>query len=280
LRDLKKSKHGFFLNPEARWRRTPPPTTLPPHQLGNMAVGSSDELDSLLMARKMAQYPVWLSPSAQRAWDAWPTAVQDKMRAACRTFATDPRFTQFWSRSEQGKLAADVLARLLKGAVKTPLSQDVKDSLTLARVADFLAMLACCEEEGDLPWAVKEGLKWLAIERRSKKRGRPKGRKSNYEYFLDFTARSLVVERAGVWALRESLKAEQPHRWRERLRDQLQQAKWPKQEIDAVILAKTLRSLAIQLTAYEFGVEYDTVQKAIRTYGRQSTQNNAQPGRK
>jgi hypothetical protein len=205
--------------------------------------------------------------------------VQEKTRAACENFAKDPRFGQFWSQTGQSKLAANILSSLLKGAKTLP-SQHFEGVLTPARVAEFLAWIACCDDDGDVPWAVKTGLKWLGIERQTKKRGRPSGKKSNYDYFVEFRARSLVIDRTAVWALKKSLQVETPHRWQARLRESLQGARWSQKEIDALIVAKTPRSLAIQLTAYEFGVEYDTVQKAIWTYGRQSTQDSPQPGKK
>ncbi len=188
------------------------------------------------------------------------------MRAACEKFVKDPRFLGFWSRTEQSKHAADILSRLLKGAANTLLRQDFEGVLDPARVAEFLAWIACCEEEPDLAWAVRMGLESLGIEQKKKRRGRPVGKKSNLEYRIEFSKWSLLIDHARVLELKKSMKENVIRYGDARLRALLKERGWRDEEIDVLIRLKTRRSMAIQLTANSAGVIYDTVQKAIRSF--------------
>jgi hypothetical protein len=213
-----------------------------------------------------AQYPVWVSPSTKRVWSTWPTAVQEETRVACENFVKDPRFGQFWSQTGQSKRAADILSRLLKGAANTLLLQDFEDVLAPARVAELLAWIAYCDDDGDVLWAVKTGLKWLGIERQKKKRGRPVGGKSNIEHQIEFRKWSLLIDHARVLDLKKSMKKDVVRYGDARLRALLKERGWRDEEIDVLIRLKTRRSMAIQLTANSAGVIYDTVQKALRSF--------------
>jgi len=200
------------------------------------------------------------------------------MRAACEKFGRDPRFAEFWSRTGQGKLAADILSKLLKGVSNTPLAQDREGALTPVKVAEFLAWIACCEEESDLPWAVKTGLKWLGIERQKKKRGRPEGRHSDYEYRVEFEKWCAMIDRTGVLQLKKSMKKDVLRTGGTRLRSLLRERGWREEEVDVLIRQKTRRSMAIQLTANDAKTLYDTVQKAIRSFDLAG--HTTQPGNK
>src|SRR5258708_1034861 len=99
------------------------------------------------MSRNTTQHPAWVSPSTKRALSTLPPRVREEMRAACEKFARDPRFAEFWPRTGQSKLAADILSKLLKGVSNTLLAQDREGALDPVKVAEFLAWIACCEEE-------------------------------------------------------------------------------------------------------------------------------------
>jgi len=210
------------------------------------------------MPKKKA-YPQWVPPSLKRRLEQLPEEIAGAFLRNSEAALEDPRIRHLISQTQLSKLAGQIRARLARG-----------QTLNLAKVAQFLAWLASCDED-ELPWTVKTGLRWLGIDRIQRTRGRPVGRESDRAYFIEVKAQTLWIERTGFWDWKKSLQKEAPNRWEMQLRSSLHEAKWPASEIDATILHKTTHSLAIQLAAHRFGVQYDTVQKAIRRYGRRLT---------
>ncbi len=222
------------------------------------------------MPKKHNTYPDWVPPSQRRQLESLPQKVREQILENSQAALKDPRIRHLISQSELSKLAGQFRERLVRGVVDGPSKHDSGEALDPEMVAQFLAWLTRREED-NLPWTVKKGLQWLGVKRVKRKPGRPAGRESDQNYFVEFRAWSLLIDRTNLWVWKKWLKKEQPRRWEIQLRSSLQGAKFSDPEIDAVIRAKTPRSLAIQLTANKFGVEYDTVQKAILRYGRTPT---------
>lgn len=175
---------------------------------------------------------------------------------------------------------AAMLRNLPPARLKLELKEKLKsaaqdtDSLFLAQVAAFLAELTYCKKQ-DLGWLVKQGLQKLGLRPPTAKRGRPRGRPTDHQYLGEVQGHLSVIEELGIWELRQQLKKKLPSRWQTELRRQLKHIR--SATIDAVIVSKSKRSLAIRSVASNHRVSYDAVDQAFRRaerqFGRSSTKN-------
>jgi len=201
--------------------------------------------------------------------------------------ATSPEFVQ--GRQIAARLIAGTLNLLFRAncqALEPPpsaeyiapiplhpvLGADTSDSLDPFDVGLFLAILSNSKPD-DLQWKLGLWFKWFRIVRRSRL-GRPKGRRSESEQYLCFRTFERLLEMSHVWSIKQEFQRNYHRSWKSRLREDLRKDdkdkdwSWGPEEIDCIIESSSPRSLALNLTANQLGIQYDTVRRSVQRHSR------------
>jgi hypothetical protein len=157
-------------------------------------------------------------------------------------------------------LSRDLYKRLLNGAKNEILGRSLAPSLNLEGIANFLTDISATNAE-KLPGLVKCRLKELGIPQLGGKLGHPSGRKQDRRYLVYVEE---VEKRVGKLGLFEAKKAAMREKRHTQFAARLKRDGWPDYMINLLLTAKSSRSFAVYVTAYEFDVAFDTVDKGCR----------------
>jgi hypothetical protein len=190
-----------------------------------------------------------------------PVQKRQKWLRDMQVLLDDPAIQKLLAQSPQSELEREIYRRL-RDAASPPPQLGKKGSLSLPKVAHFLAWLAFCETE-QLAWVRDAGLRWLGIGRVAKKAGRPPGRKKSASYLDYLRVAETLINEDRIWARKLDLRSRHPD-WQKRLRRELKRDGWTDETVDFVLTARTSRSLAIYMVSRHFDVSYDAVDKGVQ----------------
>jgi hypothetical protein len=160
-------------------------------------------------------------------------------------------------------LASELHERLLAGAKNELFNENLEPSLNLKKAAEFFAWLSHTQKK-KLPRVVIAGLEGLGINRPSKKSGRPRGRRTDILYVARVREIMLRIGQRDVFSMKKQMRKKYSHRWRVPFMRSLEREGFPLEEIDILTTSSSLRAFATHMTASEFNVSYDAVDRACR----------------